>query len=57
MEIAAEVFPREQRLAYTLPRSMLHYGNGRTTEEIGAKWIELLRDALQLALADPDGPA
>ena len=57
VEIAAEVFPREQRLAYTLPRSMLHYGNGRTTEEIGAKWIELLRDALQLALADPDGPA
>ena len=26
VEIAAEVFPREQRLAYTLPRSMLFYG-------------------------------
>ena len=35
---------------------MLHYGNGRTTEEIGEKWIELVRDALHAALADPDGP-
>ena len=54
--ISAEVFPRAARQAYTLPQSMLHYGNGRTTEEIGAKWIELVRDALHAALADPDGP-
>ena len=54
--IESEVFPRVERLAYTLPQSMLHYGNGRTTEEIGAKWIELLRDAIEMALADPDGP-
>ena len=54
--IAAEVFPRVAQQAYTLPQSMLHYGNGRTTEEIGAKWIELVRDALHAALADPDGP-
>ena len=39
--ISAEVFPRAARQAYALPQSMLHYGNGRTTEEIGAKWIEL----------------
>ncbi len=54
--ISSEVFPRVAQQAYTLPQSMLHYGNGRTTEEIGAKWIELVRDALNAALADPDGP-
>ena len=54
--ISAEVFPRAARQAYALPQSMLHYGNGRTTEEIGEKWIELVRDALRAALADPDGP-
>ena len=54
--IEAEVFPRTERLAYALPQTMLHYGNGRTTEEIGDKWIELLRDALDAALADADGP-
>ena len=54
--ISAEVFPRAARQAYTLPQSMLHYGNGRTTEEIGVKWIELVSDALRAALADPDGP-
>ena len=56
VEISAEVFPRAVRQAYALPQSMLHYGNGRTTEEIGAKWIELVRDALHAAQADPDGP-
>ena len=54
--ISAEVFPRAAQQAYTLPQSMLHYGNGRTTEEIGEKWIELVRDALHAAQADPDGP-
>ena len=54
--ISAEVFPRAAQQAYALPQSMLHYGNGRTTEEIGEKWIELVRDALRAALADPDGP-
>ncbi len=54
--ISAEVFPRAAQQAYALPQSMLHYGNGRTTEEIGAKWVELMRDALHAALADPDGP-
>ena len=56
VEISSEVFPRAARQAYALPQSMLHYGNGRTTEEIGAKWIELVRDALHAAQADPDGP-
>ena len=54
--ISAAVFPRAAPQAYTLPQPMLHYGNGRTTEEIGAKWIELVRDALHAALADSDGP-
>lgn len=54
--ISAEVFPRAAQQAYALPQPMLHYGNGRTTEEIGAKWIELLRDAFAAALADADGP-
>ena len=56
--ISAEVFPpRCARQAYALPQPMLHYGNGRTTtEEIGAKWVELVSDALHAALADPDGP-
>ena len=56
VSIESEVFPRVERRAYTLPQTMLHYGNGRTTEEIGDKWIELLRDAVEMALADPDGP-
>ena len=54
--ISAEVFPRAMQQAYALDQPMLHYGNGRTTAEIGAKWIELLRDALRAALADPAGP-
>ena len=54
--ISAEVFPHAVQQAYTLPQPMLHYGNGRTTEEIGAKWIELVRDALEAALAGSDGP-
>ena len=56
VEISSEVFPRAARQAYALPQSMLHYGNGRTTEEIGEKWVELVRDALHAAQADPDGP-
>ena len=56
VKISSEVFPRAARQAYSLPQSMLHYGNGRTTEEIGEKWIELVRDALHAAQADPDGP-
>ena len=56
VEISSEVFPRVAQQAYTLPQPMLHYGNGRTTEEIGVKWIELVGDALHAALADPDSP-
>ena len=56
VEISSEVFPRVAQQVYTLPQPMLHYGNGRTTEEIGVKWIELVGDALHAALADPDGP-
>ena len=56
VEISSEVFPRVAQQAYTLPQPMLHYGNGRTTEEIGVKWIELVGHALHAALADPDGP-
>ena len=54
--LSAEVFPRAARQAYALPQPMLHYGNGRTTEEIGAKWVELVSDALHAARTDPDGP-
>lgn len=50
------VYPRANSAAYTLPQRMLHYGNGRSSEEIGQRWIELLRDALERAAADPDGP-
>ena len=54
--IEYEVYPRANAGAYTLPESMLHYGNGRSGEEIGQRWIRLLRDALVLAEADPEGP-
>lgn len=54
--IEYEVYPRANADAYTLPESMLHYGNGRSGEEIGQRWIQLLRDALVLAEADPEGP-
>ena len=56
VEVDFAVFPRENERAYTLPRSALSYGNGRTPEEIGTQWAELLRDAVALADADPDGP-
>jgi M6 family metalloprotease-like protein len=56
VQIQSAVFPREARRVYTLPRPMLRYANGRTEEEIGQHWISLLRDAISLAEADPDGP-
>ena len=54
--IEAEVFPRADTLAYTLPTSALRYGNGRTPEEIGRQWRQLAADAFALAEADPAGP-
>ena len=56
MRIESRVFPRALAEAYTLPRPALSYGNGRTPEEIGRLWRELLVDAVDLAVSDPDGP-
>ena len=56
MRIESRVFPRALAEAYTLPRPALSYGNGRTPEEIGRLWRELLVDAVDLAASDPDGP-
>lgn len=56
VQIEAEVFPRVDTLAYTLPGPILSYGNGRTPEEIGELWWKLIHDATVLAEADPDGP-
>ncbi len=56
VEIGYEVYPRASAVAYRLPESMLRYGNGRSTQEIGERWIDLLRAALELAQADPAGP-
>jgi len=56
VEITYEVYPRVNDAVYTLPESMLRYGNGRSTQEIGERWIDLLRTALELAEADPEGP-
>lgn len=56
VDISYSVFPRENEAAYTMPERMLHYGNGRSSEEIGQRWIELLQDALAQAQADPQGP-
>ena len=55
IEIDYAVFPR-RRDAYRLPIPALIYGNGRTPEEIGAKWVQLVQDAVSLAEADTDGP-
>ena len=56
VDIKYEVYPRGNEATYTLPESMLYYGNGRSGEEIGQRWVQLLRDALVLAQADPEGP-
>ena len=56
MRIESRVFPDALDEAYTLPRSALSYGNGRSPEEIGRLWRELLVDAVDLAVSDPDGP-
>ncbi len=56
VQIDHDVFPRSLEGAYTLPELALTYGNGRTEAEIGAKWAQLLADAVALADADPDGP-
>ena len=56
VEIRFEVFPRELNQAYTLPEPALAYGNGRTPEEIGNKWVQLLRAAVERADVDPAGP-
>ncbi|MBT3344991.1 MAG: hypothetical protein HN404_18485 [Gemmatimonadetes bacterium] len=56
VQIEADVFPRVDSLAYTLPRPILGYGNGRTPEEIGQLWWQLIADATALAETDPDGP-
>jgi M6 family metalloprotease-like protein len=54
--LEADVFPLADTLAYTLPTSMLRYGNGRTPEEIGQRWRDLAGDAFAAAAADPQGP-
>ena len=41
--------------AYTLPEPALQYGNGRSPQEINDKWVQLVRDAVELARADPGG--
>jgi len=56
VRLEAEVYPRDLQAAYRLPGSALSYGNGRTTEEIGERWIRLLADAVSQAEADADGP-
>ncbi len=56
VRIESSVYPRALAESYTLPRSALSYGNGRSPEEIGRLWRELIVDAVDLAAADPDGP-
>ena len=50
------IYPQAVTDAYTLPKPMLYYGNGRSKKEIGDRWIELLRDAFNLASKDVAGP-
>ncbi len=57
VRIEADVFPSEDTLAYTLPGTILDYGNGRTPEEVGQLWWQLISDAAAAADADPDGPS
>ncbi len=57
IEIDFAVYPQAQDEAYTLPDSALYYGNGRTTEEIEEKWLQLFEAAVHLAEMDPQGPA
>ena len=52
LSIEHTVLPREPDAAYELPSSGLSYGNGRSAEEIGAKWLEFARDAINAADSD-----
>ncbi len=56
VEVHHAVYPLGAAAAYTMPRPLLAYGSGRTEEEIGQRWVELLRDAIAAAEADPHGP-
>jgi M6 family metalloprotease-like protein len=56
VQIDYAIFPREPDAAYTMPRSALSYGNGRSTAEIGSKWVELITAAVDSAATDPSGP-
>ena len=44
-----DIFPEFSDEGYTMPRPLLKYGNGRTTEDINRKIMELFRDALAAA--------
>ena len=52
LSIEYTVLPRQTSGAYRLPKEALLYGNGRSTAEIGEKWIDFIRDAV--AAADED---
>ncbi len=56
VSIEYAVYPRAATAAYTMPYPMLHYGTGRTADEIGERWIALLRHTIDAAAADPQGP-
>ncbi|MBI2505455.1 MAG: VCBS repeat-containing protein [Candidatus Latescibacteria bacterium] len=56
VQIDYAVFPAQDQRAYTLPQPALYYGSGRTREEIGRRWTQLLSEAVALADADPQGP-
>ena len=54
--IEHSIYPQGATDSYMLPKPMLYYGNGRSTEEIGTRWIELIEDAFELASLDEGGP-
>ena len=54
--IEAAVFPPQDTLAYTMPQPALRYANGRTPEEIGRLWRQLLVDAVAVADTSEDRP-
>lgn len=47
--ISFDVFPREDRGSYRLPRDMVYYGSGRTSDIQDRRLVELFRDSIVAA--------
>ncbi len=49
LQISFDLFPQAPDSSYQMPRELLSYGNGRTSQQINQKLCELFRDAITTA--------